>query len=92
MHAQAAIKSILDEDDGSENKNYYELAHSIGEEIVEQPKMLKGGNLKPYQVRACPLRTFSVSRRRSVFMLLISSILPFSGMEYIIVGLGVCYK
>lgn len=41
---------MLNSDEDSEQRNYYELAHSIGEQIVEQPKTLVGGQLKPYQV------------------------------------------
>jgi len=35
----------------SKNK-YYESVHKIKEPIREQPSYLKGGQLKPYQVRA----------------------------------------
>jgi SNF2 family DNA or RNA helicase len=34
----------------SNSKNYYLTAHSMLEEIKVQPKMLKHGNLKPYQL------------------------------------------
>lgn len=32
------------------NKKYYNLAHTIEENVTEQPTMLKGGKLKKYQV------------------------------------------
>jgi hypothetical protein len=43
------IQSMLNADDDGDQRNYYELAHSIGEKITEQPRMLSGGQLKPYQ-------------------------------------------
>ena len=32
------------------SKIFYSITHTIGEEIKEQPKMLKSGNLKSYQL------------------------------------------
>ena len=34
----------------SSRKLYYSLAHKKSEEVVEQPKMLKGGTLRTYQL------------------------------------------
>mmetsp|Transcript_14862 Transcript_14862/g.10762 ORF Transcript_14862/g.10762 Transcript_14862/m.10762 type:complete len:85 (-) Transcript_14862:2126-2380(-) len=34
----------------SGSKVYYSITHTIQEEIKEQPKMLKGGQLKSYQM------------------------------------------
>ena len=45
----------MDVEETEENKvnesNYYSFAHSIMEEIKEQPKMLKFGKLKTYQIK-----------------------------------------
>jgi len=32
------------------SKVYYNVAHSIADEVTQQPKMLKGGEMKTYQV------------------------------------------
>jgi ATP-dependent helicase STH1/SNF2 len=32
------------------SKVYYEITHTIGEEIAEQPHLLTGGKLKSYQL------------------------------------------
>ena len=32
-------------------KTYYTIAHTIQEEVTEQPEILVGGTLKPYQLR-----------------------------------------
>ncbi|KAI3387418.1 hypothetical protein SNEBB_000949 [Seison nebaliae] len=37
-------------DENGRNRDYYQIAHSISEKIVEQPKSLSGGKLKPYQL------------------------------------------
>eukprot|EP00966_Prymnesium_polylepis_P259127 5985061-Prymnesium_polylepis.1 len=34
----------------TERSTYYRSAHAVSEEIVGQPKMLKGGQLKEYQM------------------------------------------
>lgn len=41
-----AIKSHLK----NSSKVYYSITHTVQEEICEQPKMIKGGNLKSYQM------------------------------------------
>lgn len=42
------------DDDGSgddETNDYYEVAHTVKEEVTEQPKILVGGTLKEYQLK-----------------------------------------
>ena len=41
-------ESIVDK--YSERSQYYKLAHAVAEQIVTQPSMLKGGQLKEYQM------------------------------------------
>ncbi len=47
VESSANLKKI---DKHEEAKTYYQLAHTIEEEITKQPEMLAGGELKPYQL------------------------------------------
>lgn len=38
-------------DSGSDNRDYYEIAHHVKEVVNTQPKMLVGGKLKEYQIK-----------------------------------------
>ncbi|KAJ5099760.1 hypothetical protein N7532_006761 [Penicillium argentinense] len=51
---QGRAKADDADDDGSgddETNDYYEVAHSVKEEVTEQPKILVGGTLKEYQLK-----------------------------------------
>ena len=55
MNGDEEIKKNSSEDEAvsylkNSNKIYYNLAHSMGEEIKEQPTLLEGGILKSYQL------------------------------------------
>ena len=47
---QTAIGEERTSDKYSERSAYYRLAHTVEERIEEQPKMLRGGTLKEYQM------------------------------------------
>ena len=42
---------IEDDEEGGPKVDYYQVAHRIKEEVLEQPKMLVGGQLKEYQLK-----------------------------------------
>jgi SNF2 family DNA or RNA helicase len=39
------------DDERGRQRSYYMLAHSLGEEVLQQPSILVGGLLKPYQMK-----------------------------------------
>ena len=41
-----------DDEYKTSNQNYYNIAHSSAERVIEQPSLLVGGSLKEYQVTA----------------------------------------
>lgn len=47
--ASAAVDDEYESRKGSD-KNYYHIAHTLKEPVLEQPKMLAFGKLKEYQV------------------------------------------
>lgn len=53
--ASAAVDDEYEARKGSD-KNYYQIAHTLKEPVVEQPTMLAFGKLKAYQVCASVLK------------------------------------
>ena len=35
------------------DKNYYSIAHTVRENVTEQPNILQNGQLKEYQIKVC---------------------------------------
>ncbi len=54
--APAGEQDIRAEDIVAKNQKYYGMAHTILEDIPEQPSLLQGGQLKHYQVRVTAIQ------------------------------------
>ena len=48
------LTSGINPDNFPKNRRFYQIAHTIMEPITEQPKLLKNGQLKEYQLKGAP--------------------------------------